>query len=59
MGPYRALWGPKGAQNDEFLARSGFARARRGFFFREKVAFGVFGNDFSGFGSEKCDFHVF
>ena len=62
IGPKWAEYGPMGphgAQNDEFLARLGFARSRRGFFFCEKDAFGVFGNDFSDFGSEKRDFRVF
>ena len=62
IGPKGPNYGPMGshrAQNDEFLARLGFARSRRGFFFREKVAFGVFGNDFSDFGSEKRDFYGF
>ena len=62
IGPKWAEYGPMGphrAQNDEILARSAFARSRRGFFFREKDAFGVFGNDFSDFGSEKRDFRDF
>ena len=62
IGPTWAEYGPMGphrAQNDEFLARLGFARSRRGFFFREKDAFGVFGNDFSNSGSEQRDFRVF
>ena len=35
--------GPKGDRNEGFLARSGFARSRRGFFFREKSDSGFFG----------------
>ena len=42
MGPYGPI-GPYRAQNEEFLTRSGFARSRRGFFFRQKVGSRFFG----------------
>ena len=44
MGPHRA-------QNDEFLARSGFARSRRFFFFKQKTAYEMLR---SLVGSEMC-----
>ena len=47
---------PKGVENAEIQAPQGFARSRRGFFFREKVAVDVFGNDLSHSGFAKRDF---